>query len=40
MAGEGQKIYTRDCASCHEPRAEFTSKMIPITEIKTDPQRM
>ncbi len=26
MADEGQKIYARDCASCHEPRAEFTNK--------------
>jgi hypothetical protein len=40
LAGEGQKIYTRDCAACHEPRAEFTNKVIPITEIKTDPERM
>jgi hypothetical protein len=39
-AGEGQKIYTHDCAACHEPRAEFTNKVIPITEIKTDPERM
>jgi mono/diheme cytochrome c family protein len=40
MADEGQKLYARDCASCHEPRAEFTSKVIPIAEIGTDPERM
>jgi mono/diheme cytochrome c family protein len=40
MASEGQKIYARDCAACHDPRAEFTSKVIPITEIGTDPERM
>ena len=40
MAAEGQKIYARDCASCHEPRAEFTSKVVPIAEIGTDPERM
>ena len=40
MASEGQKIYARDCAACHEPRAEFTNKVIPITDIKTDPERM
>src|SRR5438034_328042 len=40
MASEGQKIYAHDCASCHEPRAEFTNKVIPITDVKTDPQRM
>ncbi len=40
MADEGQKIYARDCASCHEPRAEFTNKVVPIAEIGTDPERM
>jgi mono/diheme cytochrome c family protein len=40
MAAEGQKIYARDCASCHEPRAEFTNKVVPIAEIGTDPERM
>jgi hypothetical protein len=40
MASEGKTIYTRDCAACHEPRAEFTNKVVPITEIKTDPERM
>jgi hypothetical protein len=40
MAAEGQKIYARDCASCHEPRAEFTNKVIPVAEIGTDPERM
>jgi len=40
MASEGQAIYARDCAACHEPRAEFTNKVIPITEVKTDPERM
>ena len=40
MADEGQKIYAHDCASCHEPRAEFTNKVVPIAEIGTDPERM
>jgi hypothetical protein len=40
MASEGQKIYARDCAACHDPRAEFTNKVVPITEIGTDPERM
>lgn len=40
LASEGQKIYARDCASCHEPRAEFTNKVIPIAEIGTDAERM
>jgi len=37
---EGQKIYARDCAACHDPRAEFTNKVVPITEVGTDPERM
>jgi cbb3-type cytochrome c oxidase subunit III len=40
MASEGQAIYARDCAACHEPPAKFTNKVIPITEVKTDPERM
>ncbi len=40
MASEGQKIYARDCAACHDPRAEFTNKVVPITEVGTDPERM
>jgi processive rubber oxygenase RoxA-like protein len=39
-AHDGQKIYLRDCASCHEPRGERTNKVIPIAEIGTDPERM
>jgi hypothetical protein len=40
MASEGEKIYARDCASCHEPRGERTNKVVPIAEIGTDPERM
>src|SRR5207253_11226406 len=40
MVNEGQKIYARDCAACHERRAEFTNKVIPISENKTDAERM
>src|SRR5205814_6643829 len=39
VATDRQKIYTRHCAACHGPRAEFTTKVIPITEIGTDPER-
>jgi mono/diheme cytochrome c family protein len=38
LADEGKKIYSRDCASCHEPRGERTNKVIPIMEIGTDPE--
>ena len=38
-AEAGKQIYLRDCASCHEPRAEFTNKVIPLAEIGTDPER-
>ena len=39
FAGEGKQIYLRDCASCHEPRAEFTNKVIPLAQIGTDAER-
>jgi mono/diheme cytochrome c family protein len=39
MAAEGHKIYLRDCASCHDPGAEFTNKVIPLDQIGTDPER-
>ena len=39
LAAVGQKIYARDCAACHEPRGEFTNKVVPIAEIGTDPER-
>src|SRR5437764_14966830 len=29
VATHGQKLYTRDCAQSHDPRAEFTNKVIP-----------
>jgi hypothetical protein len=40
LAAEGQKIFARDCAACHEPRGEFTNKVIPIGQIGTDAERM
>jgi hypothetical protein len=40
LAAEGEKIFTRDCASCHEPRGDRTNKVIPIAEIGTDDERM
>ena len=40
LVAEGTKIYARDCASCHEPRGQFTNKVIPIAQIGTDPERM
>jgi mono/diheme cytochrome c family protein len=39
MAEAGKQIYLRDCASCHEPRAEFTNKVIPLAQIGTDFER-
>ena len=30
LAAAGQKISARHCASCHEPRGQFTSKGVPI----------
>lgn len=39
MAEAGKQIYLRDCASCHEPRAEFTNKVVPLAEIGTDAER-
>jgi hypothetical protein len=40
MADEGKTIYLRDCASCHEPRAEFTNKVVPVAEVGTDSERI
>ncbi len=40
MTDEGKTIYLRDCASCHEPRAEFTNKVVPVAEVGTDPERI
>jgi hypothetical protein len=39
LVAEGQKIFAHDCASCHEPRGKFTSKVIPIAQVGTDPER-
>jgi hypothetical protein len=39
LAAEGKAIYLRDCASCHEPRAEYTNKVVALAEIGTDFER-
>jgi hypothetical protein len=39
MADAGKAVYMRDCASCHEARAEWTNKVVPIGEIGTDAER-
>ena len=39
IADAGKALYMRDCASCHEPRAEWTNKVVPIAEIDTDFER-
>jgi len=40
LAERGRPIYAARCASCHEPGAPRTSRLIPIAEIKTDRERM
>ncbi len=40
LAAAGGKIYARDCAACHEPRAERTNQVIPLAEIGTDEERI
>ena len=37
---EGRKLFSKECAACHDPRAEYTNKVIPVAEIGTDPERM
>lgn len=39
VAESGKAIYLRDCASCHEPRGEWTNKVVPLAEISTDFER-
>jgi len=38
-AAKGQPIYASHCAECHDVGAARTSKMIPLAEIGTDPER-
>ena len=40
LADKGRPVYEQLCASCHEPGAPRTSKLIPIAEIGTDRNRM
>jgi hypothetical protein len=40
LAAQGQPIYARYCANCHDVGAPRTSKVIPIAEIGTDRERL
>ena len=40
LASTGSKIYSQECASCHEVGQERTATVIPIDEIKTDRHRL
>lgn len=39
LASEGQPIYARLCADCHSAGGSRTGKVVPATEIGTDPHR-
>jgi len=36
----GEKIYQRDCASCHEPGGKTTGQVVSLAELGTDPGRV
>jgi len=40
LAKTGEPIYARYCASCHEPGAPKTNTLIPMSEIRTDRERL
>jgi hypothetical protein len=39
-AAKGQPIYEKNCSQCHDVGAPRTSKVIPLAEIGTDPERL
>ena len=39
-AAAGRRVYAEQCASCHDPGAPRTNKVIPLEEIGTDRERM
>ncbi|HKR11629.1 MAG TPA: hypothetical protein VJT15_06215 [Pyrinomonadaceae bacterium] len=40
LAAKGSEIYAGQCASCHAFGGATTGKIVPIEEVKTDPNRM
>jgi hypothetical protein len=40
LASRGGEIYSSQCASCHAFGGPTTGKIVPIEEVKTDPNRM
>ena len=40
LAAKGSEIYASQCASCHAFGGATTGKIVPIEEVKTDPNRM
>jgi mono/diheme cytochrome c family protein len=40
LAAQGQPLYARYCAECHDAGAKYTNKIIPLSEIGTDRERM
>jgi hypothetical protein len=40
LAVMGKSIYEQNCAACHSVGGEYTSKLVPIAQIGTDPNRM
>lgn len=40
LAADGEPIYARLCADCHDPGKPRTNKLFPIKEIGTDDERM
>ncbi|MGF1522021.1 MAG: c-type cytochrome [Leptolyngbyaceae cyanobacterium] len=39
LAEQGQKIFTAQCATCHALGGARTGQVIPLSEVKTDPNR-
>ena len=40
LARQGQKVFAENCASCHNFGSARVGRVIPLTEIKTDPNRV
>ena len=39
LANQGQTIFTAQCAACHALGGKRTGQVIPVSEVKTDPNR-
>ncbi len=40
LVAQGQPLYAQYCAECHEVGGKYTNKIIPLSEIGTDRERM